>query len=101
MKLLVVLLAIPVFAQQLVLLPPSVELTDPEARQQIIAEATVGAHQEDWTRLAEWSSSDPKVVLIDKDGMIRPAGDGEARVTARAKGVTATVTVRVKDSHAP
>ena len=95
------LLAIPAFAQKLAVLPPSVELTGPEARQQLIAEATVGDHQEDWTRAAEWSSSDPKIAAVDKDGVIRPVGDGEARITARAKGLTATVTVRVKDSHAP
>src|SRR5436309_4651837 len=95
------LLAAPAFAQTLAILPPSIELTGPEARQQLIAEATVGDHQEDWTRTAEWSSSDPKIAAVDKDGIIRPAGDGEARITARAKGVSATVTVRVKDSHAP
>jgi len=88
-------------AQTLKLLPPTIELTGPEARQQLIAEATVGEHQEDWTRTAEYSSSDPKVATVDKDGIIHPAADGEARITARAKGVAATATVRVKDRHAP
>ncbi len=93
-------LALPAFAQTLTLLPPSVELTGPEAGQQLIAEATLGDHRQDWTRAAEWSSSDPKVATIDKDGLIRPAGDGEARITARANGLTATAAVRVKDAHA-
>ena len=71
-----ILFALPAFGQKLAVLPPSVELTGPEARQQLILESTTGDHQEDWTRVAEWSSSDPKIAAIDKDGVIRPAGDG-------------------------
>ncbi|HYW44782.1 MAG TPA: DUF1549 domain-containing protein [Bryobacteraceae bacterium] len=97
----VLCLALPAFAQKLAVLPPSVELTGPEARQQLIAEATVGERQEDWTRSAEWSSSDPKIAAVDEHGLVRPAGDGEARITARAKGIAATVTVQVKDARAP
>jgi hypothetical protein len=95
------LIAAPLFAQQLAVLPPSVDLVGPEARQQLIAEATTGDHQTDWTRTAEWSSSDPKVATVDKEGLVRPSGDGQARITAKANGVSATVTVRVKDSKAP
>ena len=82
-------LALTAFAQKLVLLPPSVELTGPEARQQLIAEATVGDHQEDWTRNAEWSSSDPKIAAVDKDGLhpVRPAM--ARRVSRRAPKVSA------------
>ncbi len=101
MKRLVWLLVLPAFAQQLAVLPGTVELTGPEARQQLIVEASFGDHQEDWTGAATWSSSDPKIATVDEHGMVRPAGDGEARITARAKDATATVTVRVKDAHAP
>jgi hypothetical protein len=93
--------ALPALAQTLAVLPPSVELTGPEARQQLLAEGTAGEHQEDWTRAAEWVSSDPKIAAVDAHGMVQPAGDGEARITARVKGQSATVTVRVRDSHAP
>lgn len=99
------LFSIPLVAQTVVLLPPSVDLTGPEARQQMIVEATLSnhqaVHQEDWTSAAEWSSSDPKIAMVDEHGMVRPTGDGEAKITARAKGISATVTVRVTDSHAP
>jgi Protein of unknown function (DUF1553)/Protein of unknown function (DUF1549)/Bacterial Ig-like domain (group 2) len=95
------LCAVPLLAQKIVVMPPSVELTGPEARQQMLAEATLSNHQEDWTRTAEWSSSDPKIAAIDEHGLVRPVADGEAKITARAKGVTATVSVHVKDSHAP
>jgi hypothetical protein len=88
-------------ALKLVILPPSVELAGPEARQQLVAEATVNDHDEDWTRSAEWSSSDPKIAMVDKDGTVRPVGDGQAVITVKANGVASTVTVRVKDSHAP
>jgi hypothetical protein len=95
------LLAAPAFAQTLVVLPTTVELTGPEARQQLLVEATSGDHQEDWTRDAEWSSSDPKIATVDAHGVVLPAGDGETRITARAKGRTATAAVRVASSHAP
>ncbi len=90
-----------VSAQSVAVLPANVELTGPEARQQLLLEATSAAHQEDWTRSAEWTSSDPQVATVGAHGIITPAGDGEARITARAKGQSATVTVRVRDSHAP
>ena len=94
-------LTLPLFAQQLTVLPPSTELTGPEARQQLIAEATIGERQEDWTHATQWSSSDPKIATVDEHGLVRPAGDGEVRITARAKGVTSTAVVRVKAAHAP
>ena len=78
------LCAVPLLAQKLVVLPPSVELTGPEARQQMLAEASLANHQEDWTRTAEWSSSDPKTAMVDEHGLVRPMGDGEAKITARA-----------------
>ena len=100
MKLYPLLCALPAFAQTLAVLPPSVTLTGPEARQQLLAQATLADHQEDWTRDAVWSSSDPKVVAVDEHGLVRPIADGEARITVRAKGASATITVQVKDAHA-
>jgi hypothetical protein len=93
------LCAAPLLAQTLVLLPPSVDLFGPEAKQQMVAKAVLSDHQEDWTRHVEWSSSEPKIASIDKDGMVRPVSDGEATITARAKGMSASVKVRVKNSH--
>jgi hypothetical protein len=95
------LFAAPGFAQSLAILPATIELTGPEARQQLLAEATASQHQEDWTPTAEWSSSDLRIATVDAHGMVRPAGDGEARITARANGHMATATVRVAGSHAP
>ena len=93
--------ALPLLAQKIVVLPPSVELKGPEARQQLLAEASLANHQEDWTRTAEWSSSDTKIATVDEHGLVRPVSDGEVKITVRAKGISATVEVRVKDSNAP
>jgi hypothetical protein len=98
---LVFLLAIPALAQKLTVMPPAVELTGPEARQQLIAEGAVDEHSEDWTRAAQWASSDPKVAAVDAHGVISPVGDGEAKITVTANGATAAVSVRVKDARAP
>ena len=100
MKLLL-LCAVPLLAQKIMVLPPSVELTGPEVRQQLIAEGSLANHQEDWTSSAEWSSSDPKIAVVDEHGIVRPVGDGEAKISVRAKGIRASIDVRVKNSHAP
>ncbi len=87
-------------AENLSVLPRTVDLNGPEARQHLLAEASLGDHQEDWTRKTEWRSSNPKVAIVDANGEVRPIGDGEATVTATANGRTATATVRVKNSQA-
>ncbi|HBY60379.1 MAG TPA: hypothetical protein DEH78_11185, partial [Solibacterales bacterium] len=90
------------FAQvKLEILPPSVELNGPEARQQLLAEATVDGFHEDWTRRAQWSSSNPAVAAVDERGRLTPKSDGEAVVTAKAGVQTASVTVRVANAKAP
>jgi hypothetical protein len=102
LKRLVFLIAVPLLAQKLAVLPPAVELTGPEARQQLLAQSTSGDFQEDWTRTAQWSSSDPKIASVDDHGIVRPGErDGEARITAKANGITAAVTVTVHNARAP
>lgn len=88
-------------ANDLAILPGSVELNGPEARQHLLAEAAQPDHQEDWTRKAEWRSSNPKVAIVDANGEVRPIGDGEATITGTVNGRTATVVVHVKNSQAP
>ena len=92
----VFLAALPLMAQQLAILPPEVELNGPEARQQLIAQAG-----EDLTRQANWTSSNPRVASVDPGGLVRPAGDGEALITAKVQGQEASVRVRVKGSQVP
>ena len=88
-------------AQTVAVLPREVALATSESRQQLIVEADVAGHMEDWTRSAQWSSSNPNVAAVDQTGLVKPAGDGEALVTAKANGHTATVKVAVKGMSAP
>src|ERR1700719_3844342 len=88
-------------ADNLSILPSSVELNSPETRQHLLAEADLGDHQEDWTRKTEWHSSNPKVAIVDANGEVRPMGDGEAVITAAGHGRSATAAVHVKNSQLP
>ena len=83
------------------LLPTSIELRGPESRSQLIAEATVDDHEEDWTRSAQWSSSNPKVAAVDQTGLVTPIADGEVTITAAAQGRSAQTKVRVKAAQQP
>src|SRR5690242_9607748 len=93
--------ALSVYGEALAILPSSVELNGPEARHHLLAEAALGDHQEDWTRKAEWRSSNPKIAIVDASGEVRPMADGEATITASADGRSATATVRVKNAQTP
>ncbi|WP_051669650.1 DUF1549 domain-containing protein [Bryobacter aggregatus] len=82
---------------QLKLYPEKITLHSKESRQQMLAEATVGALQEDWTRTAQWSSSNPAVAEVDAAGMLTPKSDGVATITAKSGDVVATTQVNVKN----
>src|SRR6202044_1591765 len=94
-------LATAAFAADLTILPGSVDLDGPEAYEQLLAEASVEGHQEDWTRTAQWTSSDPNIAKVDQTGVVRPVADGQATITAKSQGRSASLTVRVKNAHAP
>jgi hypothetical protein len=83
------------------LFPNVVELDGPEARQQMIAQASHGRFQEDWTRRVIWKSSNPAVARIDASGLVYATGDGEAMITAEAEGRSASARVHVKNFKAP
>src|SRR5579872_5627958 len=89
------------FAAGLSILPSAVELAGPEARHQLLAEAALDGHQEDWTRSAAWTSSDPKIAKVDQTGMVTPVSDGAVTITAKANGQSASVAIHVKDAAAP
>lgn len=88
-------------AQTVTMMPREVTLATPESRQQLIVEADTAGHWEDWTRQAQWSSSDTRVATVSQTGLVKPAGDGEAMVTARANGQSVSVRVSVKGMAAP
>ena len=90
-----------VIAANLSILPNTAELNGPEARHQLLAEASVDGHQEDWTRAAAWSSSNPKIATVDQTGLVTPVSDGAVTITAKANGQSATAALRVKAAQAP
>jgi hypothetical protein len=95
------LLTTSAIAADLAILPGPVTLDGPESYQQLLAEASLDNHQEDWTRTARWTSSNPAIATVDQTGMVRPIADGEVTITAAAQTRTATVAVHVKNAHTP
>ena len=89
------------WAANLDVLPKQVTLAGPEARQQLIVEATDGAFQQDWTAKAQWTSSNPAIAAVSAKGIVSPVSDGETTITAHAGDRTATATIQVKDAKAP
>ncbi|HTQ53899.1 MAG TPA: DUF1549 domain-containing protein [Bryobacteraceae bacterium] len=97
------LLALAAAAQAgtLKILPPAATLNGPESYQQLLAESTVDNRQQDDTRAARWTSSNPAVATVDAAGMVKPAGDGDATITADMQGQSAAITVHVNNAQAP
>ncbi len=92
---------LPAKAQSLTVLPTAVELPNKEARQQLLAEAKTNGYQQDLTRTAEWTSSNPSIATVNEKGIVTPVSDGEALITAKANNQSATTKVRVKGIAAP
>ncbi|MBM3776382.1 MAG: hypothetical protein FJW37_14650, partial [Acidobacteria bacterium] len=84
-------------APELSVWPQSVALNGPEAQQQLLAQAASESYQEDWTRAARWTSSNPGIAVVDAAGVVRPAGDGEAVISASVQGLAASTKVRVRN----
>ena len=83
------IISLPALAQTLTVLPPAASLSTPESRQQLIAEATVANHQEDWTAKVKWSSSNPQVATVDASGFVKPVSDGDAVIKRRRQSLLA------------
>lgn len=81
--------------------PGDITLASREARQQLLAQASVDGRGEDWTRSATWQSSNPAVVKVEAGGLLTPVGDGEAVITAKQGNVEATTRVVVKGTGQP
>jgi hypothetical protein len=76
-------------------------LGGPRAEQQLVISGTFANNEvRDASHLVELTSSDAKVVRIDK-GIARPVADGAATITAKIGGATATAKVTVKEMAMP
>ncbi len=88
-------------ADPLVVLPSESSLGTPESRQRLILqEVERGEVGRQVSEAIEWSSSDPGVATV-VDGIVSPARDGEATITARAGGRSATAKVKVSGLARP
>lgn len=86
----------------LVLLPPSSTLTVPKAIQQLLVETRVGgAYTGDLTSRARFTSSDPRVAVVDAAGRVRAVADGVVTVTAVVNGQRAQAVVCVQGATKP
>lgn len=89
-------------ASPLAILPAQITLTGPKASQRLLVVAQQdGQCAGDLTAKATFTSSNPKVAAVSKDGIVRAVGDGTAKITAALSGQTATAEVRVEKSRAP
>src|SRR5438270_11670157 len=72
---------LPSLAQNLAVLPPSVTLSTPESRQQLIAEASIDTHQADWTKEVILSTHNPEAASVHSAGLVRPVADANCVIT--------------------
>lgn len=89
-------------AGELHVYPAHTPLTGPRGRQQLlVVQSAKGKALADRTEKARFTSSNPAVATVDQYGVVRPAGDGEAIITAECDGQKATAKVRVSDFKMP
>ena len=52
-------------------------------------------------KTVNWTSNDPDVAMVDKNGRVKAVGAGTAKITAACEGKTATCTVTVSPADVP
>jgi hypothetical protein len=92
------------FAQataKLVILPPQITLSGPEARQQLILENVVDQQfTGQFTNAVEYSTSDSAVARIE-NGTVLPVANGTVKITAKTGKNSATTSVTVSGMEKP
>jgi len=87
---------------KLELLPSSIELTGPKAKQRLVVEGTFSdGHQEDLTGQAKIVSSSPQIASVNSQGVVIPSADGKAALQASVAATRAQAEVEVKGFTAP
>jgi hypothetical protein len=101
-SLLLVLLAAPASAAEVLVYPPEVTLSGPNRAQQLVV-----VMEEDGRAVADlmsgtkWSSSDEKVAKVDAKGRVTAVGDGETTITATVNGRRVEVKVTASGLDKP
>lgn len=82
-------------------IPAKFDLAGPRTRQQLVVTGQYGTgHVQDLTSAATYSSSDEKIVRIDK-GVAYPVADGAAKITVKVADREAAIDVTVKGMGVP
>jgi hypothetical protein len=83
---------------ELRLLPPSARLVGPHARQRfVVVQGDGSVASADMTPHAVFATDNPRVATVDRDGFVRPTGDGLATITATVDGRVARASISVED----
>jgi hypothetical protein len=83
-------------------MPAETVLSGPQSTQKLVVELQAdGQFLGDVTDRATFHSSNPTVATVDSHGVVRPAGDGEATITATVDGKAATAKVTVAKFKEP
>jgi hypothetical protein len=87
-------------APSLTVFPAQVSLDGPRDEQRLGVLDQTDGRVRDRSREAKFQSSNPAVATVDSQGVVHPAGDGQATITVTAGGKTASVPVRVQRATA-
>lgn len=101
-----VLLSAPILAAgdsgaSLRILPEAVQLTSPEASDQLVV---LSAHDErpvDLTRRAAFEAADPRIVAVSATGRVVPLADGRTTIAVRTQSAQAQIAVEVRGVALP
>jgi hypothetical protein len=87
---------------ELKLLPGDITLTGPNASQRLVVVTTAkGIVHGDATAQAIFTNANPKVAVVDEDGILRPVGDGQTVIKAARGNEQAEINVQVKGTQEP
>lgn len=83
------------------ILPAAFTLHGPDARQRVILQEQSGEHYRGQRADVEWSSQDPAIAKVSRDGVVSAVADGETEIRARSGEQTWTARVRVTGADHP
>ncbi len=87
--------------EKLLVFPPDVSLVTAKDQQTLVVQAVYAdGITRDVTDRVQWTLADPKIVRLE-GAKLRPAADGETKLTAAFEGQTVTIPVRVSRAAEP
>ena len=87
--------------KELVVYPKQIMLAGPRDEQRVVVLGVwADGRKYDLTRAATYTAVSPKTATVDKNGVVRPAGDGATTLAVGYAGATASVPVAVEKAAA-